>query len=495
MQSNINKVIQEADARFDDAIEQIARLVGFGGVSQGGPEGPTGENVLKLADAILEYLQTLPDRERPSRCRLHGLPRNKTVENSGAFPVIIAEWWIDDDLPTLLVYGHADSVPVNADEWKTMPFEAVVLEENGEKRLYGRGASDDLGGWMTHLVAIQAYLSVCGKLPLNVRLLIEFEEEIGSPNLMAHLDELGDFSEVDAMVLTDCENPSTTTPGLTVSLRGLATADVVCSTSRGGHSGLHGSVLADPSLALVTVLGRLVDVDGRPNFGLVELTDEERRHLDGVTSVEATLPRHGRSNAEWAWRQTGLTITGTTLPDLNLASSKSSDVPKPTNVIRQRAAARLSIRVPPGRTADGLLGEVAKIVTASPPPGIEVALEPVQGAMANVDPWLYEVPDCVAFEVVDRAYTAAWGMRPIHIGVGGSIPFVKQFGDRFGGKVPLILNGVLDPDSELHAANESLHLGVFRKAIHANVHLLAGLGALPKGGFLAPPGVGSAVQA
>ena len=141
--------------------------------------------------------------------------------------------------------------------------------------------------------------------------------------------------------------------------------------------------------------------------------------------------------------------------------------------------------MPPGLTADAALAEIERIVTASPPPGIEVALVPVEEEGAKVNPWLYDVPDCVAFEAVDRAFQAVWGKPPERIGVGGSIPFVKQFGDRFSDR-PLILTGVLDPAAHLHAPNESLDLDVFRKMIATNIHLMAGLGALPKGGFLAP---------
>ena len=133
-----------------------------------------------------------------------------------------------------------------------------------------------------------------------------------------------------------------------------------------------------------------------------------------------------------------------------------------------------------------MLFEVRQIATASPPAGVTVTLEPVKDAGQNVDAWLYDIPDCVAFDAVDRAYEAVWGKRPERIGVGGSIAFVKQFGDRFGHSTPLILNGVLDPAAALHMPNESLHLGVFRKAVLSNIHLLAELGSLPKGGFLVP---------
>ena len=397
MSTDLDRITAAADARFDDDVDKIKVYVGYEAISDGGPDGPTAANVLELARRILNDLKSLPGAIRPSDCSMHELP--------GAFPVITAEWRAGDHLPTLLVYGHADVQPADPSEWKTPPFKAVLRDG----RLYGRGTSDDIGGWLSHIAALRAWLAVEGKLPVNLRLLLEFEEEIGSPNLMAHIDALEDFcGDVDAMVLTDCENPNTDTPGLTVSLRGLLTADLVCSVDDGGHSGLYGSIRPDPSLALIQLTARLLDVDGRPNFPRMPLTEAERQLLSTASGVVSKLPDRGRPAAEWAWRQPAITILGTTLPDISRTAT--------TNVIRQRVAARLSIRVPPGLTANAVLDEVKHVVTASPPPGITVALVPVAGESAKVDSWLYDIPDCVAFEAVDRAYESVWGKTPERIG-------------------------------------------------------------------------------
>ena len=492
MSYDLQPVIDRADASFDDAIATVARYVGFAPVSYGGARGGNSDRVRALARSIVQELQALPASQRPDRCTLHELPPDKVrTPQRGAFPLISAEWRAGDDRPTVLIYGHGDVQPATASEWHIdSPFKAEVRGKDGEARLFGRGTSDDMGGWFSHLAALRAWLSVYERLPLNVRLIIEFEEEIGSPNLMAHIDALGDFCDVDAMVLTDCENPSTDTPGITTSLRGLAVADLVCTAQHaGGHSGLFGSVWPDPSLALILALARLVDDDGRPNFARQQLTDAERDSLAEMASTEAALPERGRSNAEWAWRQPALTVTGTSLPDISIGEEPAGSaaivpIPRPTNVIPPQARARLSVRIPPGLTSSQVLGEIERLVTESPPPGIRVTLD--RGSSGNSDggSWLYDVPDCLAFDAADRAYAAVWGRRPARIGVGGSIPFVKQFGDRFGASTPLILNGVLDPESALHAPNESLHLGVFRKAIHTNIHLLDAFGKLRKGTFL-----------
>ncbi len=495
MNHDLKAVIDRADASFDDAVATVARYVGFAPVSYGGAHGSNSDRVNDLARSIVQDMQALPKPQRPHQCTLHKLPPDQ-VRNAGqgAFPLIAAEWRAGNDRPTVLIYGHGDVQPATASEWRIeSPFEAEVHGHGGEARLYGRGTSDDMGGWYSHLAAIRAWLSVHERLPLNVRLIIEFEEEIGSPNLMAHIDALGDFCDVDAMVLTDCENPSTETPGITTSLRGLAVADLVCTAQHaGGHSGLFGSVWPDPSLALILVLARLVDDDGRPNFALQQLSAAERDSLAEMASTETTLPGRGRSDAEWAWRQPAITVTGTSLPDISIGEHRAGGaagvpIPRPTNVIPPQAKARLSVRIPPGLTGSQVLDEIERLVVEAPPPGIRVTLERGMSADTDGGAWLYDVPDCLALEAADHAYAAVWGRPPARIGVGGSIPFVKQFGDRFGDSTPLILNGVLDPASALHAPNESLHLGVFRKAIHTNIHLLDAFGKLQKGVFLSRP--------
>ena len=322
---DLKQVIAAADAQFHEALDSIRDYVAHEPVSAGGAGGPTAANVLRLAGTILRDLESLTGRMRPTRCAIHELP--------DAFPVLTAEWHAGEGLPTLLDYGHGDVQPANPSQWATPPSKAVV--RNG--RLYGRGTSDDMGGWLSHVAAIKAWLSVEDRLPINVRLLVEFEEEIGSPNLMAHLDALGGFCDVDAMVLTDSENVSADTPGMTVSLRGLATADLVCTAGQGGHSGLYGGIWPDPSLALILSLARLLDKDGRADVPRVPLTEAERRDLAAATGVASKLPGRDRPATEWVWRQGTITITGTTLPDLNLARATASNlhIPKTTNEIKE----------------------------------------------------------------------------------------------------------------------------------------------------------------
>lgn len=397
----------------------------------------------------------------------------RLLELEGALPCVAAEHLgAGPGAPTVLIYGHLDLQPVKGEAWTSPPHE---LRREGD-RVFARGAADDMGGWLSHLAAIESWLTVTGELPVNIRLLIEGEEEIGSPNLERYMDAFPEAFDSDIMVLTDCENPSTTIPGLTVSLRGLLELELTCEALRSDvHSGLWGNVVPDPNIALMMLVARLVDEDGRMKLGRmavpadwakaawdVPLTEDVIRSGARLADGVRPLPDRGKPPAEWIWRQPAVTVLSTSLP----ASGSEK------NAIRAKASCVLSFRVAPGQEHEALLAEIEDVLLANPP-GVKVTLSP-RGKPGMS--WLY-TPKGRAFAAADRAYEKAWGRKLLHIGVGGSIPFVALFGRRFSDR-PLILNGVMDPETGAHGPNESMHIGVFEKAILANVHLYAELGAL-----------------
>lgn len=374
------------------------------------------------------------------------------------------------DAPTLLVYGHLDLQPVRGENWQTPPHRATRKMTADGERLYARGAADDMGGWVSHLAAISAWLEVTGDLPLHLKLVIEGEEEIGSPNLERYMDAFPTDFDADVMVLTDCENPALDLPGLTTSLRGLWEVELTCEALESDvHSGLWGNMAPDVSLALVRLLTRLTDADGRPLFGLCEVPEAFRQGarkvpLDAAVIRDGAhlrpgvepLPERERPAAEWLWRQPAVTVLSTTLP--------RPDQHK--NALRAAATATLSIRVPPGKTRQQLRGELEKLLLSDAPGGVLVTLRDRPG---GAESWLYE-PSGPAFAAADRAYERVFGRGLTQIGIGGSIPFVALFGRRYA-HLPLILNGVMDPKTGAHGPNESLHLGLFEKTILASVFL------------------------
>ncbi|MCO4764299.1 MAG: M20/M25/M40 family metallo-hydrolase [Myxococcales bacterium] len=457
-----DKVAADARARLDDTIADLVRYLTFPSISC---QPDNFADVRRLAEVIRDDLTKT------------GLENARLLELEGALPVVVADWLhAGPDAPTLLIYGHLDIQPVELENWHTDPHVAKI--EDG--RLYARGSADDMGGWISHMAAISSWLRVNGTLPCNVRVLIEGEEEIGSPNLERFMDTYPEAFDADVMVLTDCENPSVDVPGLTVSLRGLMEVELHCEAlGADAHSGLWGGIIPDPALALCKVISRLVDEEGRLIPGRRPVTDKMRAAAAEVPLPDKTirdgahlldgvdpLPEHGDPAGVWMWRQPAITILSTTLP----APGREK------NAIRKSASAKLSVRLAPDQTADEMLSALRGAIFDRPAPaGVNLRLDVID---AHGGGWLYE-PKGPAFAAADRAYVKSWGRPLVQVGIGGSIPFVALFGRRFG-DLPLILNGVLDPLSTAHGPNESMHLGIFEKAIAANVYLLDELGKMGK---------------
>jgi acetylornithine deacetylase/succinyl-diaminopimelate desuccinylase-like protein len=450
--------------RLEATIGRLSEYLTYPAISC---EAEHADDVRALAARIRDDLEQL------------GLEHCAVHELADTLPIVVADWLhAGPEAPTVLIYGHLDLQPVAGEVWHTQPHKAT---RKGD-RLYARGAADDMGGWVSHIASLEAWMAQTGGLPCNIKLVIEGEEEIGSPNLERYMDAFPNAFSADVMVLTDCENPSTEVPGLTVSLRGLLEVELTCEAlSADGHSGLWGGMVPDVSIALCKLISRITDDDGRLKVGRVQVPEDWRTdawtnpinaevirkgaHLiDGVDP----LPDRGTPPAEWMWRQPCVTVVATTLPTLSIKK----------NALRQKASATLSLRLAPGQTGEEMLAALREVLLVDPPGGVKVSL--AQDGWAS-EGWLYE-PRGPAFEAADRAYQAAWGQPMLRVGVGGSIPFVALFGRRFG-DLPLILNGVMDPLTTAHGPNESMHLGVFEKTIRANIHLLDELAALGKTGL------------
>ncbi|MFO7962203.1 MAG: M20/M25/M40 family metallo-hydrolase [Nitriliruptoraceae bacterium] len=407
-----------------------------------------------------------------------GLEHVELLEDDGMQPAVTGAWrHAGDDAPTVLLYAHHDVQPVGtAGRWHSDPF--TPTEREG--RLYGRGAADDKAGIMTHVAAIRAWLDSRGALPVNVKVLIEGEEEIGSPYLEALLERWSDQLDSDVIVLADLVNHEVGWPSLTYALRGMADVTVrVRTLEQPVHSGMWGGAVPDALTATVRLLASLHDDNGevcvpgfvadvretpeieRERFATLGTDPERLRRdvqlLDGVRFVGDPA----RGIEERLWLRPTITPTGMDVTPVAQAS----------NTLLSEVTTKLSCRLAPGQDPERALGALADHLVAHAPFGAHVEVE-----IGTSNPaWLME-PDGPAWSAAIAAMTAAYGRRPAEVGCGGSIPFVEPFSAAFGG-APCLLVGVEDPRSNAHGEDESVHLDDLLSACLANALLFAELAA------------------
>jgi acetylornithine deacetylase/succinyl-diaminopimelate desuccinylase-like protein len=406
-----------------------------------------------------------------------GLHDVRELRVDGGLPYVVGEWTERADAPTVLLYAHHDVQPPGyVDRWSTDPFEPH--EHDG--RLFGRGTADDKAGAIAHVAAVRAWLRTAGELPCNVKVLIEGEEEIGSPGLAGFLDAHASSLRSDVLLLADAGNWSVGTPGLTYSLRGLADLDVRVRALDGPvHSGMAGGAVPDPVLALAQMLATLVDERGDPAFDgcwddYVAPDAAERARIAALPLDESRLRR------AWGVRP-GVELAGDPAlsifeklwlrPTVTVIGIDGHPIAGSSNQIVAEAAARVSMRVGRGQDPHRLLEALATHLERRVPLGLELTVE----RRDEVPAWHCE-PTGWAFDATERALRAGFGVDPVYMGVGGTIPFVGPFAEAFGG-IPALLLGPADPGSRIHGEDESLHLGDWHKLIESEVRLLAELAA------------------
>ena len=463
-QPAVDAALARLESQQDETRARLCELVRIPSVSA---EGFPAKEVRRSAEATATLL------------RRAGLENVRLLEMPGQHPYVYGDWLHAPEAPTLLVYGHHDVQPAGRlDRWTSAPFEPT--ERDG--RLYGRGAVDDKGTFICHVAAAEAWLQATGRLPINLKFLIEGEEETGSPGLDAFLARHRRRLAADVAVLADTGNFDVGHPALTYQLRGIAQVDVEVRCLRQPvHSGFWGGPLPDAVRVLARLVASLEGPQGR--LAIPGLYDSVARTGERQLRRIRALPFDEAKFRRSAAMKPGTRLTGErafsvyerlwTRPALTVIALEAHPVQGSSNQVQSAARARLSMRTVPDMDPARAGRLLIRALKAAAPAGTRIT-----ASLTGTSAWWTTDPEGPAFEAARRALRAAFGRDAAMIGAGGSIGFVQPFSDALGG-VPCLLMGAEDPDSAIHSENESLHLGDFANAMRAAVHLYQELAQAP----------------
>jgi succinyl-diaminopimelate desuccinylase len=390
-------------------------------------------------------------------------------------PIVYAESPAVPGAPVVLVYGHYDVQPPDPlNEWQSPPFEPTVRNGN----IYARGATDDKGQMLTHLKSAEAWIETEGKLPLQLKFLIEGEEEVGSANLEPFIAQHKQKLACDVVVISDTSQFAPGRPAITYGLRGIAYYELrLTGPKQDLHSGTFGGGVSNPANALVAMLSALINERGQiqvPGFydEVEPLTPRERAEFAKLPFDEAEFMsklgvdglrgEEGYTTLERRWARPTFDING-------LWSGYQGEGAK--TVLPARAGAKFSFRLVPKQDPKKLSAALEKKLRELCPPGIRLELIDFHGAPGVVVP--LESPFVTA---ASKAIEAGFGRQPVFMREGGSIPVVATFHDQLGVDT-LLLGWGLDDDNT-HSPNEKFSLADFQRGIKSSAHLWRHLGEL-----------------
>lgn len=411
--------------------------------------------------------------------QLHALGlKNARVMPTGGHPVVYGEWMgAGPDKPTVLVYGHYDVVPaVMEDGWDAPPFEPI--EKDG--KIYARGATDDKGQMFIHVKALESYLESNGGAPVNVKLLIEGEEEVSSPNLKPFIEAHLDLLKADVCVISDSSMRAIEVPAITHSLRGMTYIEVEVDGPRDDlHSGFWGGATHNPALALSQILSKLYNPDNTiavPGFydDVVLLTEKERDMIAKTALTEEQFKEATGVPAIWGDKKYTIRERVSARPTLDINGLWSGySGPGPKTIIPSKAGAKLSSRLVGNQDPEKIYDLLKKHIEAIAPPTVRVKVSLLTKGKPALIP--FDLPEMRA---ASRAYAKAWGHEPVFTRGGGSIPIVAEISAMM--KIPVVMMGYgLDSDG-LHAANEHYSIEMFHRGIETAIVYLDELAQLPR---------------
>jgi acetylornithine deacetylase/succinyl-diaminopimelate desuccinylase-like protein len=407
------------------------------------------------------------------RLRLAGMLNVELIEGEG-HPLVYGEWLEAPGKPTLLMYGHYDVQPVEPlDEWKSPPFDPDVRGDN----IYARGAADDKGLTLILIKAVERLIERDRRLPINVKFLIEGEEESGGEQIARFVASGDKRLKADAAVICDTEMFAPELPTICVGLRGIVYGELHVEGAQGDlHSGVYGGAAPNPIMAIAEILTALKDRNGhilipgfydavqRPTAAEMEawrsLPFDEHEYLTKEMKAHGLTGEPEYSVFERLWSRPTLEVHG-------IRGGFTGEGAK--TVIPARAVAKISMRLVPDQQPDAATSQLARAIEAACPRGVRAQWKTIHGgppSVVNTDsPFIRAAAD---------AMTAVFGNKTVYTRSGGSIPIVGAFERHLG--TPSVMMGFGLPDDNLHAPNEKLFLPNFFRGIDAVVHYLELLG-------------------
>ena len=454
-----NKVVDFINVHRDRSLEELTQYLAIPSISALPAHHA---DVVRCAEWTAAHLTQI------------GLTGVRLIETPGN-PVVYGEWLGAEGAPTILFYGHYDVQPVDPlEKWTSPPFEATVRD--GE--IYARGSADDKGQVFMHLKAIEAWLSQTGSLPINIKVFIEGEEEVGSTHLDRFVSDNREMLKSDVVVISDSPMFDRGVPSICYGLRGLAYFQIdVRGTNSDLHSGSFGGAVANPAFMLSNILSQMKDKSGRikiPGFydDVRPLLDEERAQWKRLPFNETRYRKDlgaprlfgetGYSTLERVWARPTFEVNG-------LLAGFTGDGAK--TVIPASAMAKVSMRLVPDQLPDKIAGLFEAYLKKVAPKSVDVSLTRMHGGK----PWMAAF-DNPYVQAAGRAIERGFGKSPVFNREGGSIPVVSTFQEILG--VPSVLFGIGLPDENAHAPNEKLDLGNFHNGVIASAFLYEEIGKL-----------------
>ncbi|MBI4889088.1 MAG: dipeptidase [Acidobacteria bacterium] len=419
-------------------------------------------DMLRAADYVEAALKTA------------GMTRTEQIHRA-EHPMVYGEWLGAPGKPTLLLYGHYDVQPVDPiEEWKSAPFEPEIRNEN----IYARGATDYKGQTWILVKAVEWLMKRDGKLPVNVRFLIEGEEEVGGEAIEKYVSEKPAQLQADAAVICDSEMFAPGLPSICTALRGLVYGELHVEAARQDlHSGVYGGAAPNPIMAIAEILCALKDKDGHilvPGFygsvvapaaaekeAWASLPFDEAEYLEKEIGATSITGEPGFSVFDKTWARPTLEVHG-------IRGGFVGEGAK--TVIPARAVAKISTRLVANQKPEEVIEQLKAAIAAATPKGVKAEFKFLHGA----GPSLVN-PDSPFIKESALAMEEVFGKKTVFIRSGGSIPIVGSFLTHLG--MPSVLMGFGLPDDNLHSPNEKFHVPNFYNGIDAVVRYLERLGA------------------